>query len=429
MPWQHLVANVGLEVDPETGGPWYREVIVTVPRQSGKTTLLKAVQTHRCVAWRRQRVTYTAQTRNHARRKWEDDFVVDLEGSPLSKLFTVRKSNGQEAIRWRNGSMWGIESTTESAGHGDTLDLGVIDEAFKQIDNRLEQAMKPAMITRPFPQLWVISTAGTADSLYLWSKVENGRQLVDLGQESRVAYFEWSAADEDDPADPATWWRCMPALGITVREDAVRADFDSMPLGEFERAYLNRWSAMRGDPVIPTEHWRHRDVLVPDSKAQGPLAFSIDVTPDRNSGSIGVSDGTHIELADHRDGTGWLLERAAQIDREHHPIGWVVDPAGPAGSLIPELVVAGLNVIEPKAREYAAACAQLYDAVVAHEVRHIGQEPVERALAAATRRYRGDVWTWARNDTTEDISPIVALTLARWGAVSAATPEPLTQIF
>ena len=36
MPWQRLVADVGCEIDPVTGLPAYREVRVTIPRQSGK---------------------------------------------------------------------------------------------------------------------------------------------------------------------------------------------------------------------------------------------------------------------------------------------------------------------------------------------------------------------------------------------------------
>ena len=52
MPWQRLVADVGCEIDPVTGLPAYREVRVTVPRQSGKTTLFLAWQVNRCVSRR-----------------------------------------------------------------------------------------------------------------------------------------------------------------------------------------------------------------------------------------------------------------------------------------------------------------------------------------------------------------------------------------
>jgi hypothetical protein len=36
MPWQRYVADVALEIDPETGLLAYRGVDVTVPRQSGR---------------------------------------------------------------------------------------------------------------------------------------------------------------------------------------------------------------------------------------------------------------------------------------------------------------------------------------------------------------------------------------------------------
>src|SRR6266508_5204234 len=37
MPWQRLVADVAMEVDPRTGRLVYGEVVVTTPRQQGKT--------------------------------------------------------------------------------------------------------------------------------------------------------------------------------------------------------------------------------------------------------------------------------------------------------------------------------------------------------------------------------------------------------
>jgi phage terminase large subunit-like protein len=41
MPWQQLVADVGWEL-AEDGRPAYREVVLTIPRQNGKTTLVMA---------------------------------------------------------------------------------------------------------------------------------------------------------------------------------------------------------------------------------------------------------------------------------------------------------------------------------------------------------------------------------------------------
>ena len=49
----------------------------------------------------------------------------------------------------------------------------------------------------------------------------------------------------------------MPALGITVSEETVRADFELMDLAEFRRAYLCQWPdvAKPGWDVIEKDTW------------------------------------------------------------------------------------------------------------------------------------------------------------------------------
>ena len=54
-----------------------------------------------------------------------------------------------------------------------------------------------------------------------------GRAQVEGGGDRGMAYFEWSAPDDADPADPRTWRDCMPALGHTITEEAIATDFTS----------------------------------------------------------------------------------------------------------------------------------------------------------------------------------------------------------
>ena len=76
MPWQAQVANVAGELLTD-GRPAFREVRVTVPRQSGKTTLILVVEVDRSLNWGPgQRSLYAAQDRNNSRAKWEEQ--VDL---------------------------------------------------------------------------------------------------------------------------------------------------------------------------------------------------------------------------------------------------------------------------------------------------------------------------------------------------------------
>jgi hypothetical protein len=428
MPWQRLVADVALEIDPYTGLLAYREIDLTVPRQSGKTTLILSVSVQRALGWLRQRIVYAAQTRNDARKKWEDDHVITLESSDFAALFRTRKTNGNEAVLWKNGSQHGITSNTEKAGHGGTIDLGFIDEAFAQVDNRLEQAYKPAMITRPQPQLWVVSTAGTPDSVYLREKVDTGRARLLAGEPSKVAYFEWSAPEDADPADRAVWRACMPALGYTISEDAIAADFQTMNLLEFRRAYLNQWCDRNvHEPVVDLQVWA--DLRDDGSTALDPVYFALDATPDRSWASIMTSglrtDGRlHGELIDHRPGMGWLLDRVVQLDGRWHPAGWLLDPAGPCGSLIPALQEAGIEPILVNAREMGQACGAFYDAAVNDRIRYVNHPDLNAALAGAKKRDLGDAWAWHRKDSVTDISPLVGLTLAMHGVATREPPTP-----
>src|SRR5213078_2636771 len=62
MPWQRDVLDTALEVDPKTGLLIYREAVLTVPRQSGKTWLLLCLMVHRALGFGEpQQILYTAQ--------------------------------------------------------------------------------------------------------------------------------------------------------------------------------------------------------------------------------------------------------------------------------------------------------------------------------------------------------------------------------
>lgn len=443
MPWQRYVLDVGLEIDPATEVFAHREVGLSVPRQQGKTQQVLAVMTHRVMAYTRQNVMYAAQTRGMARTRFEDEFVVTLDQSSLARKYRTRMSNGNEAVIWsKTRSKFGITSNTEKAGHGPPLDLGVIDEAFAHEDDRLEQAMSPAMATRRMGQLWWASAGGTEKSMFLNKKRLRGRELIQLlwqtGRRPGVAYFEWFSPDDEPRDDPETWRKCMPALGFTVTEETIRADLDRMDDAEFDRAYLNRTkrSVPPPDLNVPTKEWPNR--VDKTSKRSDDLAFAVDVTPDRASASIAVysprGDGTeHMELIDQRPGTSWVPARLVALRERWNPVAIGMDVAGsPAATLLAELHEAGIrkptdpgrpkrgDLAIPSTSEYAAACGQWTDSVRQGRARHIDQPELNTAVAGARSRPLVDAYAWKRTASSVDISPLVAVTVARWAYESRA---------
>src|SRR5712691_4341432 len=257
MPWQHEVNATATELD-EHGRFAYRQVVLEVMRQQGKSVDLLAMMIARGLRRPGTQIAYTAQTRLDARHRLLDVWWPLVERSKLRRFIDVRRGSGSEALVFKNGSMLGLVSSTQTSGHGDVVDLGVIDEAWAQEDDRLEQAMRPAMMTRD-AQLWVVSAAGTEKSAYFRGKVEDGRGRAEMGLTDRGAYFGYGAPDDADPGDPATWRACMPALGITVSEEVVTADYDLMEISEFRRlrAYLCQWPevAKPGWEVISQQTW------------------------------------------------------------------------------------------------------------------------------------------------------------------------------
>lgn len=413
MPWQRQVLDVALEVDAD-GRLAYGDICLSVPRQQGKSFLLLVLMIARALLEPRQHIAYTAQSGLDARKKWADDWLPLIEASPLGSQITAYHAPGRESLRFPNGSTQQIVASTAKAGHGQTIDLAILDEAFSYQDARTEQALRPAQMTRPDPQMWVVSTAGTPHgSPYLLERVERGRQAVEAGLTDGLAYFEWSAPPDASPAEPDTWRACMPALGHTVTEEAVEAAFLSMARHEFERAYLNRWVLSVGEPAIPLEDW---EALV-DVEAPRPesLVLAVDVAPGSKSASIaaaGERDGLlYVSVLEHGPGTDWLLPRLEALTVELGPMEVIADGKA-AAPLLADFRSA--PVAETTAADMAIGCTFLVDLVKNRRLRHRGERELLIALDSAAKRPLGDAFAWSRKRSGADITPLVAVTLGAW---------------
>ena len=405
MAWQQYVADVGLE-ELEDGSLAYREVIVSVMRQQGKTTLVFAGECARCLLWGRpQRIAYTAQTGKDARTKFKDDHLELLQRSPLWEL--VKRpylSDGNTALVWKNMSRISVLDNTASAGHGRTLDMAVIDEAFADKDNTREQALLPTMATRADPQIWNTSTAGTLESTYLRRKVEIGRAAVQGGKTSGVAYFEWSVPEDEDPYDLSVISERMPAFGVTVDEPFILHAQETMTDGDYRRAIGNQWTET-DERLIPAEWWLN--VVDPQARVEEPV-YAVDAKPDRTAAAVAKSDGTTIELVATRPGVLWVVDAFL----ENVPTGTtvVVDGNGPAAGVADELQGSGYNVRRFNSLEVRKACAAFFDGIADRLLKVRKDDRLDDAVKHAARRSTADSWAWHREAPGGEL--LVACSLA-----------------
>jgi hypothetical protein len=436
-PWQQFVLDQGLAERPD--GKWASwECCVNVPRQNGKGGIIEARQLAGLFLLGEKLILHSAhefKTAMEAMRRIEELLVSSDELRPQVKR--VRRQGGEECIEMKNGARLRFIARSKGSGRGMTGDCNIMDEAMILGDDAMA-ALMFTMAAIPNPQLWYFGSSGIgAPSQQLGRLRKRALAALESGTpDPALAYFEWSInehADEcqpgctehDDVDAPESVLKSNPAIGyrltlehtLNERLTIGAASFarERLGVGEYPSDESDTWS------VIGEDAWR--SLADAKSEPSNPVAFSIDMTPERSHAAIAVAGawrgGTHVEVVDHRPGTGWVVQRAKELHAKWKPRAWIVDAGGPAGSLISDLedeeTGLGVEVVQPKVREIAVACGQFYDAVTEQSLSHLDQAPLSSALAGAQKRSLGDSWAWARRGVGVDISPLVAVTLAKWG--------------
>lgn len=431
MPWQRQVVDVAGEIDPRTGRMAYDRVLVSVQRQAGKTTLVRTVALWAAMQ-EAGRAWYTAQTRNDARDAWIDATEA-VTRSALADAVHVRLTNGSESLQVpATGGTFRVFAPSPEALHGRQADRIFYDECWAHDLSRgreLEAGGIATTATRAMPQTWFLSTAGTDRSTWLKDLINQGRSGA-----KGMAYFDWGISETDDPSDLDAVCAAHPAVGHTIRREAVEAAYAALPEGEFARAYGNRWTSAL-ERVIDPVKW---DGLLTTGKISpsSAVAFGADIAPDRSCGSIvvagrGSEDIPVLEVIDHREGAAWVAGRLRELVERWAPIALCLDPVGPTSTVVDELVTSGVKVQTTNSREIATACLRLYDAIHDRDGAAVAVRPhpaLAAAVGAAGRRYLGGGWAWDRSGSVP-ISPLMAATLAWWAwdhppVVAPPAPDP-----
>lgn len=442
-PWQDLTLDGALGEDA-AGQFVANEVGLVAPRQDGKGGIIEAA-TLEGLYQRAEAIVYTAHLMSTS-RKMQDRIQNLIESAPDldREVKQVRISNEERSIALKSGARIDFAARSESNARGWSADRVFLDEAFAVTVEQVG-ALMPVMIARRNWQLWWVSMAGKA-----YSHPLRGIRRRGIAGERGLAYLEWSipgdvyrAAPEYVANMPAAWAQAKPALGIRTAPATIAALQRSMDPVEFAREVLGVWDDPRGVPLI--DPLGFAALADPGSYIAGPaMVFGLGVSPDQVSGAIGVAgyrfDGIqHAEITgrdgilDHRRGIDWMIGRAKALNEQWKPAAWVLDPSGPAGGLLTGLRLAGIDPKLVTGRDMTQAAGSFVTMATAplrDRLRHLGQQPLIDAVAAAKKRDIGDgAWTWGRKASDDDICPLEAITLALhglavWGQPTPPVPEP-----
>jgi hypothetical protein len=443
-----LAALAGLELDPweayvlehalaeRDDGRWSAvEVGVCAPRQNGKNAILEARELAALFLHDERLVIHSA----HHFKTSKEHFlrlIGLIEGTPeLSRrVHRILRSHGEEGIELKGGQRILFVTRTKSSGRGFTAPLVVFDEAMFLAETSVG-ALIPTQSAMPNRQRWYAGSAVDQtihpDGL-VFARI---RERALRNSDGRLAYFEWSADGErpelvtdGELEDEAVWAAANPGYGIRISREAIEDELRALAPRTFavERLGIGDWPDSTGnvDTVIPLEAWA--ELADEESELVDPVCFSFDVAPDRATAAVAAAgrrlDGLfHVEVTHHKRGTGWVVPTLEKLREKWDPLAILCDATGPAGSLLHRALELGFDVETVTAPEHAKACGQLVDLVDEHGLRHLGSAELVAALKGATTRPLGDAWAWSRKNSSVDISPLVASTLALWGSSTLAS--------
>ena len=298
--------------------------------------------------------------------------------------------------------------------------------------HRLHGIMTRNLLKRKAASGWMLETStmyaegegSVAEGTHAYAK-SGSRSKNFLLFDHRQASETWDLTKRRDRIEalkesygPAAAWMNLEAISDSWDDPQVSE-------ASFRRFWLNQPVPLEETvSVVPLSLWAlELDVT---SKTAGPVSFSLDVSPNRSHAAIAVvganSDGMwHLEVTsrqgvfDARPGLDWVIPRLTALVEAFPNMDLAIASRSAAESLVPAIEALGVKVTT--INDLPAACGYFYDRVVAQEVRHLGQQPLNEALAAATRRDVGDnAFVWWRRKSSSDISALYAVTLALWQA-------------
>ncbi len=146
-PFQRTIADMVFEAR--------RELLVTMPRGNGKTSLLAALGLFKLLSTPDPEIYCAAASRDQARLLLDIAKKMIRGSADLEQRITARYSE----LRANNGTLKVIASDAPLA-HGLTPSFVVVDELHAHRDAELYLAMATALLKRPDSQMVTLSTAG-----------------------------------------------------------------------------------------------------------------------------------------------------------------------------------------------------------------------------------------------------------------------------
>jgi hypothetical protein len=425
LPWQKWLAIHALELLPD-GTFRFRTVCLLVARQNGKSTFLQVLALFFLYVRGVALVIGTAQNLDIAEEVWQGAVDIAQDVPDLAaEIEHVSMVNGKKALILEGKKRYKVQAANRRGGRGLSGDLVLLDELREHQNWEAWGAVTKTTLARVLAQIWAASNAGDASSVVLASLRSRAIGVLEgeRGQDDddSLGLFEWSAPDGCELNDPQAIRQANPSLGHTITLRAILSALATDPESVYRTECLCQWVDRLVPAVIDAQVWSSLEAEVPRGDS---VTFALEIPNGRQSAAIGVAwqgaAGPHVEVAQVRAGTAWVVDWLARNSVEFNGYTVVLDGGTEASSLQAAIEDAGLTVLKINGPERAQACAALYDAATQGGLTHDGDLELADAVGSAVWKDIGDgARAFSRRQSSGDISRLYAVTLAHHGLVNA----------
>lgn len=438
-PWQEwLSIHVGELL--EDGRPRFRQVLIEVARQNGKSLWGHALIKFWLFVERVPLVLGTSTDRTYAKRAWskiceeaKSNPYLKRELGPNAQRLTI----GEEALTTLHDAEYIFAANNGRAARSTTLHKWLCDEIREHHSRDCWDSASNAMAAVPGAQIVCITNRGDENSVVLNSLHDAAAEFIEAGiGDPRLGLFSWSSPPGADPDDIEALAAANPNLGRRVDLEALLASGRRAKRAGGEELTGFRTESMCQhvpllDPAIDPELWARAGTDTPIDLAdhRDKVALCLDVSLDGSHASLvaaAVVDGiVHVDVvkawdnvADIRRDLGDVAERVRA-----RRFGWL--PSGPAAAIAPDLKPRrghwpprGTELHEIKG-ELTSVCMGLSELVAAGAIVQPRDPLLDAHVRNAQRLRRGDAWVFGRRG-----AGAVDGTYALAGAVHLARTMP-----
>jgi phage terminase large subunit-like protein len=397
-------------------------VVWSIPRQVGKTFLVGTMLVMMCLLFPGLTVLWTAHhTRTATKTFGSLQRLVKRKKIGLTDD-DIRKANGEQEIRFRNGSI--IMFGARDAGFGlgfDQVDVVVFDEAQRLTEKALDDMIAPTNQAQ-HPHGALVFYIGTPPRPTDPSEAFTNRRKAALDGEDDMVYLEFGADPGSDPDDQKQWAKANPSFpSRTPLHSMLRLRRQLVSVDSWKREGMGMWDEFeKTKQVISGGSWSR--LVIPDEEVplDAPARYALAMSPERVAAIAIAIPGelaAFVDLAefervtDTRKIVDWLVERCGRR------IPVMIDARDPAAALVGPLRARKVKVNVTTQSDGVRAFTALLSAVDEKTVHHVDQPAIKTALRVAKKKPIGKSTRceWDVDDPTAEVAALRALTLAHYG--------------